>query len=161
MIDKFIGDGVMAVFGVRHPGFDDARNAVFAGLALVSAISRWGERRVAQGLTPVRIGVGIHYGEVIAGAIGDDRLEYRVIGDTVNVAARIEQLTVVLGESLLVSGDVLAASPGMQNDLDLEELPTRSLAGKSRPTRLYRSRHTAQIAVAATRSKASLAPHEG
>jgi adenylate cyclase len=54
MIDKFIGDGVMAVFGVPHPGFDDARNAVFVGLALVSAISRWGEMRVAQGLTPVR-----------------------------------------------------------------------------------------------------------
>ena len=143
MIDKFIGDGVMAVFGVPHPSDEDARNAALAGLALVSAVGRWSDMRVAQGLTPVRIGVGIHYGEVVAGALGDDRrLEYTVIGDTVNVAARIEQLTGRRGASLLVSGEVLAAAPSLLNDLGLEELPTSPLRGKSTPTRLYRLRDT-------------------
>src|SRR5262249_12732415 len=70
MIDKFIGDGVMAVFGLLRPGADDARDAVHAGLALISTMSRWSEARVAQGSTPVQVGIGIHYGEVVAGTIG-------------------------------------------------------------------------------------------
>lgn len=143
MIDKFIGDGVMAVFGVPHPGGEDARGAALAGLALVSAVSGWSDKRVAQGLTPVRIGVGVHYGEVVSGSLGDERrLEYTVIGDTVNVAARIEQLAARLGASLLVSAEVIAAAPSLQNDLGLEELSTWHLRGKSTPTRLYRLRDT-------------------
>ena len=117
-IDKFIGDGVMAIFGVPQPCPDDARNAVRGGLAVVAAMEKWSEERRAAGLTPLRIGVGIHYGNVIAGPLGDDyRLEYTAIGDTVNTAARIERLTADLGESMLVSGDVLASVPNLEQDL--------------------------------------------
>lgn len=114
VIDKFIGDGAMAIFGVPEPGADDARHAVLAGLDLLSAIGRWRAERVAEGLSPVEIGIGIHYGDVIAGALGDEqRLEYTVVGDAVNAAARIERLTAELGTSPLVSADVLAAAPGL------------------------------------------------
>lgn len=69
-IDKFIGDGVMAIFGVPEPRADDADNAVLGGVAVVSAIEAWSAERVAKGLSALRIGVGIQYGDVIAGPTG-------------------------------------------------------------------------------------------
>ncbi len=138
-IDKFIGDGVMAIFGVPEPSADDARNAVFAGLGLVAAIDRWRDERVARGLAPVEIGIGIHYGDVIAGALGDEqRLEYTVVGDAVNTAARIERLAADLATPLLISADVLAAAPGIEHDLSLTALPESSLRGRRQPVQLYR-----------------------
>lgn len=138
IIDKFIGDGAMAIFGVPEPGADDARHAVLAGLDLLSVIDRWRAERVAEGLSPVEIGIGIHYGDVIAGALGDEqRLEYTVVGDAVNAAARIERLTAELGVPLLVSADVLAAAPGLGEILQLPEPVTRPLRGRRQPIRLY------------------------
>ena len=138
MIDKFIGDGVMVVFGVPQPDPDDARNAVHGGLALLSAIDSWSAERVARGQPPVEIGVGIHFGDVIAGAVGDEhRLEYTVIGDAVNVAARVEELAATLGARLLVSAEVLAAAPGLERELRLEALPARALRGRAGPIQLY------------------------
>ncbi len=139
VIDKFIGDGVMTIFGVPEPGVDDARNAVQAGLELVSVIERWCSERLAEGLPPVEIGIGVHYGDVIAGALGDEhRLEYTVVGDAVNTAARIERLTADLGTPLLVSADVMAAAPGLEQDLRLAAPFTHLLRGRSQPIHLYR-----------------------
>ena len=138
VIDKFIGDGAMAIFGVPEPHGDDARSAVLAGVALAFAIDAWRTERLADGLSPVEVGIGIHYGDVIAGALGDeDRLEYTVVGDAVNTAARIEQLTADLRTPLLVSADVLAASPGLEHDLQLSEPVTQVLRGRKQPIRLY------------------------
>jgi adenylate cyclase len=138
IIDKFIGDGAMAIFGVPEPCADDARHAVLAGLDLLSVIDRWRAERVAEGLSPVEIGIGIHYGDVIAGALGDEqRLEYTEVGDAVNAAARIERLTAELGAPLLVSADVLAAAPGLGEILQLPEPVTRPLRGRRQPIRLY------------------------
>ncbi|MPZ31330.1 MAG: hypothetical protein GEV13_10095 [Rhodospirillales bacterium] len=137
-IDKFIGDGVMTIFGVPEPTADDARNAVLAGVELVAVIDRWRNERIAEGLPPVEIGIGIHYGDVIAGALGDEhRLEYTVVGDAVNTAARIERLTADLATPLLVSADVLDAAPGLEEDLQLPEPVTRLLRGRRQPIRLY------------------------
>jgi adenylate cyclase len=139
IIDKFIGDGVMAIFGVPQPGPEDARHAVLGGLALLSAISGWSAERIARGQSPVEIGVGIHYGDVMAGALGDEhRLEYTAIGDTVNVAARVEQLTSDLESPLLVSAEVLTAAPCLERELRFEPLPARFLRGRSRPIQLYK-----------------------
>jgi adenylate cyclase len=147
-IDKFIGDGVMAIFGVPEPQAGDARNAVRAGLGLVSAIEAWRDERLARGLPPVEIGIGIHYGDVIAGALGDEqRLEYTVVGDAVNTAARIERLTADLGVSLLISADVLAAAPGLAQDLPLAALPTRVLRGRRQPIQLYQARRNVKPTV--------------
>ncbi len=145
IIDKFIGDGAMAIFGVPEPRGDDARNAALAGVALVSAVDAWRSERLAEGLPPVEVGIGIHYGDVIAGALGDEnRLEYTVVGDAVNTAARIERLAADLGTPLLVSADILAAAPGLQQDLQLAEPVTHLLRGRSQPIRLY------QLAVSST-----------
>lgn len=137
-VDKFIGDGLMAIFGVPRPEADDARNAVQAGLAIVAAIERWSAERVAEELPPLEIGVGVHYGDVIAGVLGDEhRLEYTAIGDTVNTAARIERLTADLRKPLLISADVLAAAPGVERNLRLAALPTHLLRGRRQPIQLY------------------------
>jgi len=139
VIDKFIGDGVMAIFGVPEPRTDDARNAVLGGLAVVSAIEKWSTERLAGGLPPLRIGVGIHYGDVIAGPLGDEhRLEFTAIGDTVNTAARIERLAAELGESLLISADVLASASDLERDLAWVPLSAHFLRGRSRPVQIYR-----------------------
>ena len=138
-IDKFNGDGVMAIFGVPEPRTDDARNAVLGGLAVVFAIEKWSAERLAEGLPALQIGVGIHYGDVIAGPLGDEhRLEYTAIGDTVNTAARIERLTADLGQSLLISADVLASAPDLERDLAWVPLPAHFLRGRSQPVQLYR-----------------------
>lgn len=138
VIDKFIGDGAMAIFGVPEPRGDDARNAVLAGVALASAIEAWRGERLAGGLSSVEIGIGIHYGDVIAGALGDEqRLEYTVVGDAVNTAARIERLAADLSTPLLVSADALAAAPGVEQDLRLSEPVTHLLRGRKQPIRLY------------------------
>lgn len=138
-IDKFIGDGVMAIFGVPEPCANDAHNAVLGGMAVVSAIEAWSVERVAQGLPALRIGVGIHYGDVIAGPLGDDhRLEYTAIGDTVNTAARIERLAAELGEPLLVSGDVIAATLQPGDHFACTPLSTQALRGRSQPVEIYR-----------------------
>jgi adenylate cyclase len=139
VIDKFIGDGAMAIFGVPEPSADDARNAVLAGLELVSVFDGWRGERLAEGLPPVEIGIGIHYGDVIAGALGDEyQLEYTVVGDAVNTAARIERLAADLETPLLVSADVFAAAPGLERELRLGTPFTQVLRGRSRPVRLYR-----------------------
>lgn len=161
VIDKFIGDGVMAIFGVPEPAAEDARNAALAGLELVSAIDRWCAERIASGLSPVEIGIGIHYGDVIAGALGDEhRLEYTVVGDAVNAAARIERLAADVGTPLLVSADVLAAAPGLELDLQLSEPVTHLLRGRSQPIRLYSLAPKSANADNRRLSSAASRPHE-
>jgi adenylate cyclase len=90
-LDKFIGDAVMAIFGapIAHP--DHALRAVRTALDMQSGIAELNERRAALGKEPIRIGIGVNLGEVVAGTVGtEDRMEYTVIGDSVNLAARLE-----------------------------------------------------------------------
>jgi adenylate cyclase len=89
-LDKFLGDAVMAVFGapIAHP--DHARRAVFTALDMRAAVAGLSERRVAAGKQPIQVGIGVSLGEVVAGTVGtEERMEYTVIGDSVNVAARL------------------------------------------------------------------------
>lgn len=119
LIDKFIGDGVLAVFGAVKSSPDDAMAAIRCGLRLIAAIDAWNIERARQGEPPVRVGVGVHYGEIVIGAIGDEqRLEYSVVGHAVNVCSRIEQLTKKYGSPLLVSEEALneAARSGLPSD---------------------------------------------
>jgi adenylate cyclase len=98
-IDKFIGDAVMAVFGVPIPRmskeeiFEDARRAVRSAVEFAAAIEVLNQGFVAAGLPTIAVRIGIHTGPVVAGSIGStQRMEYTVIGDSVNVAARLEGL---------------------------------------------------------------------
>ena len=90
-LDKFLGDGVMAVFGAPLYRPDHALMAARTGLAMQAGIRELSARRVAAGKSPIAIGVGLNAGEVIAGTVGTDaRMEYTVIGDSVNLASRLE-----------------------------------------------------------------------
>ncbi len=90
-LDKFLGDGVMAVFGAPIPHPDHSFQAIRAALAMQAGVAALSEKRVSEGKAPVAIGVGISAGEVVAGTVGtEDRMEYTVVGDSVNLAARLE-----------------------------------------------------------------------
>jgi PAS domain S-box-containing protein len=107
-LDKYIGDGVMATFGTPWPGPHDATNALGCTRSLVRGLNRWNRERTDQGLRPIRIGVGLHYGEATLGNVGSDRrFEHTVIGDTVNLASRFEALTRTLDTAILVSDAVI------------------------------------------------------
>jgi adenylate cyclase len=109
-LDKYIGDGLMATFGTPRAGLHDATDALRCAAAIVATIEDWNVERTAHGMTPVRVAVGLHYGPVIVGDIGDERrLEFAVIGDSVNVASRIEQMTRVLDTPLAFSHDLYEA----------------------------------------------------
>jgi len=103
IVNKFLGDGFLALFGAPLEDPDAARRAVAAGQEMLDAM----KRENATSDWPLRIGIGIHLGEVVAGNIGSSRRkEYTVIGDTVNFAARLEQLNKDFESQLLVSGSV-------------------------------------------------------
>jgi len=104
MINKFIGDGIMAIWGAPVEHADDARRAVACGLSMVGINREFNERRAAQGKLPLRIGIGIHTGVAMVGNIGaPEKMEYTAMGDTVNRASRIESANKSFGTQLLVS----------------------------------------------------------
>lgn len=108
IVDKFVGDAIMAVWGAPHGTPDDAMNAVTACIEMRKALAELNEKRIAEGSSPILMGMGLHAGPVVAGTIGsDDRLEYTVIGDTVNTASRIESSTKAFGTDLLISDSVV------------------------------------------------------
>jgi adenylate cyclase len=103
-VDKFIGDAIMTVFGSPAQRVDDARRALDRALEIIDVARRWSSERARAGMEPVAIGLGGHFGEVVAGALGSDRLlEYTVIGDTVNVAERLERLSREVNSTLVIS----------------------------------------------------------
>ncbi|MEW5423423.1 adenylate/guanylate cyclase domain-containing protein [Amorphus sp. 3PC139-8] len=109
-IDKYIGDAVLATFGTPQPGPTDATNALLCAHDMLREIERWNVKRTARGATLIKIGIGVHYGPVVAGNIGDTRrLEFTVIGDVVNVASRIERLTRRYDVPLIASGNLIDA----------------------------------------------------
>jgi len=109
-VDKYIGDEIMVHFGTPHPQKDDPVRALTCAADMVAAIEAWNQERALDGLPAIKVGIGLHYGEVIVGNIGDERrLEYTVLGDTVNVASRLEDLTRKLGVSLVVSNALVLA----------------------------------------------------
>ncbi|UQA55711.1 adenylate/guanylate cyclase domain-containing protein [Polyangium aurulentum] len=134
-INKFGGDSLLAVFGAPVPAEDHVARAVRAALGVRAALAELNARELAEGRVELRIGIGIHTGEMVAGSVGSpDRMEYTVIGDVVNVAARIQALNKDFGTDVLVSaavfeqlGDIAPARP----------LPPVSVQGKTAPLEVY------------------------
>jgi adenylate cyclase len=104
IIDKYIGDAIMAFFGAPVSHEDDAYHAVLAGIEMAKAVERFNVEQQKLGKPEFRIGVGLAYGEVTVGNIGTDKkMDYTVIGDIVNLASRMEGLTKMYHQQLLIS----------------------------------------------------------
>ena len=138
LIDKYIGDGVMAVFGVPLPASDASDQAVRAACAMLQRVETLQPAFLPAGKS-LRIGIGIHCGPVISGNIGSlERMDYTVIGDTVNAASRIQALTRELSANLLISAEVLAGlSADTRAKMHLVEAGTQELRGKRQTLVLY------------------------
>ncbi|WP_171124495.1 MULTISPECIES: adenylate/guanylate cyclase domain-containing protein [unclassified Ruegeria] len=102
-LDKYLGDGLMATFGTPVPTPLDATNAVACARDMVRVVDRWNVERKRQGEPEIQVGIGVHYGSVVLGDIGANRLEFAVIGDAVNVAAKLEALTRDFGARAVLS----------------------------------------------------------
>jgi adenylate cyclase len=112
-IDKFMGDGIMATFGAAVETESYAADALDAARGLLDASDAWNAEREAAGKPPLRVGVGIAVGSVVFGAVGDaTRLEYTVIGDPVNLAAKLEKHTKIERCRALTTADALARALG-------------------------------------------------
>ena len=122
ILDKYIGDMIMAVFGSVRATREDAENAVIVGSRMMTALRELNSRRVPGGHEPIRIGIGISTGDVVAGSIGSPkRLEYTVIGDRVNLAERMQNANKYYGTSVLICGLTAARlrRPVRMRELDL------------------------------------------
>ncbi len=129
-VDKFIGDAIMAIFGAPTSHGDDALRAVHAGLELIKLVESLGPQWLAVLNRPLKVGVGINSGAAVVGSIGSEmRSDFTAIGDTVNLASRLEGLTKELGVPLLMS-----------------EFTAAELGGRVRLTSLYRVKVTGRDA---------------
>jgi PAS domain S-box-containing protein len=140
-LDKYLGDGLMATFGTPRPGQRDATNALACARAMAEKMVVWNAHRQSAGLEPLRIGIGVHYGEVVLGDIGGERrMEFAVIGDTVNVASRLQDMTRTLDIGILASGAVMEAvkrEAGVQVLGEFRDLGEHSLRGREGTIRLW------------------------
>jgi adenylate cyclase len=138
LLDKFIGDSVMAEFGVpQHRGDqEEALAAVRTALAMQSNLHQLNKELEEEGQEPLRHGIGIHCGDVVAGNLGSSqRLEYTVIGGSVNVASRLESLTRLFPQhSILISREVLDL---LGENVRVEALGSHTVKGWPDPIEVF------------------------
>ena len=128
MVNKFLGDGLMALFGVGEQREAHADAAVRAAIEMVARLDHVNAQVVPSDHGLLRMGVGIHTGRAVVGSIGSPhRLEYTAIGDTVNLASRIEGLTKVVGRTVLLTA---ATRDAMTAAVELDELPKQTIKGE-------------------------------
>ena len=121
-LEKFIGDALLATFGVPDIGTRDATDTLACARGMLAALSDWNRERMAAGLPPMRMGLGLHYGPVVAGDIGSQRsMAFATVGDTTNVTSRLQALTRDLGATIVASGALVAAIERENSDVALLE----------------------------------------
>jgi len=144
ILDKYIGDMIMAVFGSVRASHKDAENAVMVGSRMMTALHELNRRRVPAGHEPISIGIGISTGDVVAGNIGSPkRLEYTVIGDRVNLAERLQNANKYYGTDVLICGMTAARLP---RPLRIRELDLIRVRGMQAPVAICEvlEHHTAE-----------------
>lgn len=135
IVDKYIGDAIMAVWGAPLCSDNDAFNAVNAALMMREELLKFNRERSAEGVPLIQIGCGIHCGPVLAGQIGsEDRMEYTVIGDTVNIASRIETLNKAFATDILISEET---AEKVKDRFRLCPMRKIKVKGKGEPLQIY------------------------
>jgi adenylate cyclase len=135
MVNKYLGDGFMAIFGAGDSGSNHAGDAVSSGCEILRAVTQLNEELAAKGRAPIQIGIGIHSGPAIVGSVGSpQRLEFTAMGNTVNVASRIQGLTKTAGRPLLVTE---AVRDRAGDSFVFEELPPQEVRGIERPVIIF------------------------
>jgi adenylate cyclase len=142
IVDKFMGDGAMAVFGIITPAPDDAANALRAARDLAAAMDTLNAELDAAGLTTLKIAMGLHIGPVLIGDTGGTRqFTYTVTGDPVNVASRLQHITRELGVVIAASDAIIEAarsSGGGGGAVEgFVEMPLTGLRGRERPVGIW------------------------
>lgn len=135
VVDKYIGDNIMAVFGAPVSRSDDAMRAVRAAQKMRVALEKLNARFAERGVEPLKFGIGIHTGEVVAGNIGSaKRMEYTVIGDAVNLASRLESKTKELETDLIISE---ATRERLTDAVDVEAIGEIHVKGRAQAVKIF------------------------
>ena len=138
VVDKYIGDAIMAVWGAPESNgsaAEDAMNAVMAALMMRVSLYKFNKERAEKNLPPVRIGCGINSGPVVAGQIGsNERMEYTVIGDAVNLASRTEALNKPFATDILITENTYNL---IKDRILVEEMPGVHVKGKTDAIKMY------------------------
>jgi adenylate cyclase len=135
ILDKYIGDAIMALFGAPFPTGRDADQAVAVANDMMRALAEHNQHRQKTSKPPIRIGIGISTGEVIVGNIGSPRrMDYTVIGDSVNLASRLEAANKYYGTSVLICD---RAASQLREPARLREIELLRVKGKLNPVAIY------------------------
>src|SRR5690606_35307400 len=135
ILDKYIGDAIMATFGAPIVSGSDADNALRVANGMMTALRAFNQRRAANGMEPIEIGIGLATGPVLAGSIGSEkRMEYTVIGDSVNLAARLEGANKHYGTHILVAAETIEHTGEAHR---FRELDLIRVKGRQRPGAIF------------------------
>jgi adenylate cyclase len=135
MVNDFIGDAVMAVFGAPLADPDHALHAVQTALAMDEGLQALNSRWADAGLPPLRMGIGVHSGDVFAGNVGGrSRTKYTIVGDAVNVGSRVEGLNKELGTTILITEATFSILAGRVKVRDCGPMPVK---GRNEPVRVF------------------------
>lgn len=135
VVDKYMGDGIMAVWGAPAPEPLDTLRAVRAAIGMREALAELNRALAERGVAELRFGIGLHSGEVVAGNIGSEvRMEYTVIGDAVNLASRLESMTKEMGVDVLISEDTYRE---IAEQVEVAPLRRISVRGRQEPVMVY------------------------
>jgi adenylate cyclase len=142
-IDKFLGDGIMAVFGAPKEEPSDAYDALLCAAVILDTMDAWGTDRAQRGMMANSVGIGLHFGSVVQGNVGiADRLEFTTLGDTVNVANRLEGMTRQFDAGVLLSRELLEAAEGFKElppglKKRIRDLGPQAIAGHEAPVHIF------------------------
>ena len=135
MLDKFIGDAIMAAFGIPEGHADDADRALRASVEMIVTLEAWNKQRIKEGKLPVHIGIGLNTDNVVSGNIGSKkRMDFTIIGDGVNLAARLESACKQYGAKILISEFTIRKLQGTYRNREVDRVVVK---GKTEPVAIY------------------------